>query len=136
MKIDGGCHCGHITYEAEVDPEKVVICNCLDCQQLSGTTFNAVVFSKENAFKVLSGELKIYVKTGGSGNKRQLSFCPECGSSIYSTSAEGGPLYGIRTGSINADQRNKLVPKKRIFARSEQPWVDDIASIPKVQDAS
>ncbi len=25
MKIDGRCHCGHITYEAEVDPDKVVI---------------------------------------------------------------------------------------------------------------
>ena len=23
MKIDGGCHCGDITYEAEIDPEKV-----------------------------------------------------------------------------------------------------------------
>ncbi|CCV10081.1 hypothetical protein MESS4_120202 [Mesorhizobium sp. STM 4661] len=26
MKVDGGCHCGAITYEAEVDPEKVSIC--------------------------------------------------------------------------------------------------------------
>lgn len=25
MKIDGGCHCGAITYEAEVDPEKTSI---------------------------------------------------------------------------------------------------------------
>ena len=22
MKIDGGCHCGYITYEAEADPQK------------------------------------------------------------------------------------------------------------------
>jgi len=27
MKIDGGCHCGYITYEAEADPEKVGICH-------------------------------------------------------------------------------------------------------------
>ena len=33
MKIDGGCHCGAITYEAEVDPEKTSICHCTDCQQ-------------------------------------------------------------------------------------------------------
>lgn len=134
MKVDGGCHCGHITYEAEVDPEKVVICNCEDCQRLSGSPFRSVVFSVENGFKLLTGELKFYYKIGGSGNKRQLSFCPDCGSSIYSSSEEGGPLYGIRTGTVN--QRDQLVPKKRIFARSEQAWVDDIASIPKVQDAS
>ena len=26
MKIDGGCHCGAITYRAEIDPETVIVC--------------------------------------------------------------------------------------------------------------
>jgi hypothetical protein len=39
MKIDGRCHCGYITYEAEIDPEKVMICHCADCQTLSGSAF-------------------------------------------------------------------------------------------------
>ena len=28
MKIDGKCHCGNVTYEAEVNPDFVVICHC------------------------------------------------------------------------------------------------------------
>ena len=24
MKIDGRCHCGYITYEAEIDPDKIL----------------------------------------------------------------------------------------------------------------
>ena len=32
MKIDGGCHCGYITYEAEADPANAMICHCTDCQ--------------------------------------------------------------------------------------------------------
>jgi hypothetical protein len=36
MHIDGQCHCGHITFEAEVDPEKTSLCHCTDCQTLSG----------------------------------------------------------------------------------------------------
>jgi hypothetical protein len=28
MKIDGRCHCGYITYEAEVDLANVMICHC------------------------------------------------------------------------------------------------------------
>jgi hypothetical protein len=32
MKIDGSCHCGCITYEAEIDPTKVMICHWTDCQ--------------------------------------------------------------------------------------------------------
>ena len=28
MQIDGQCHCGKITYEAEIDPEAVSVCHC------------------------------------------------------------------------------------------------------------
>jgi len=76
MKIDGCCHCGYITYEAEIDPEKVMICHCTDCQTLSGSAFRTVALTREGTFKLLSGELKIYVKTGENGAKRPQSFCP------------------------------------------------------------
>lgn len=35
MKVDGGCHCGRIAYEAEIDPAGVLVCHCTDCQTLS-----------------------------------------------------------------------------------------------------
>ncbi len=37
MQIDGQCHCGHVAYEAEIDPEQVGICHCTDCQALTGS---------------------------------------------------------------------------------------------------
>jgi hypothetical protein len=55
MKIDGCCHCGYITYEAEIDPEKVMICHCTDCQTLSGSAFRTVALTREGTFKLLSG---------------------------------------------------------------------------------
>ncbi|WP_208021386.1 GFA family protein [Paracoccus versutus] len=39
MKVDGRCHCGHATYQAEIDPGRVSICHCTDCQQLAGSAF-------------------------------------------------------------------------------------------------
>jgi hypothetical protein len=39
MKIDGHCHCGEITFEAEVDSDALNICHCTDCQTLSGSAF-------------------------------------------------------------------------------------------------
>jgi len=39
MKIDGGCHCGFITYEANADPDRTTICHCEDCQTLTGSAF-------------------------------------------------------------------------------------------------
>jgi hypothetical protein len=83
MKVDGACHCKSIRYEAEVDPAKVVICHCTDCQTLSGSAFRTVVPTKEGTFNLLSGEAKVYVKTGASRNKREQTFCPECGAPIY-----------------------------------------------------
>ncbi len=59
MKVDGHCHCGSIVYEAEVDPEQVVICHCTDCQSLSGTAFRTAVPTKPNTFRLLSGAPKL-----------------------------------------------------------------------------
>lgn len=56
MKIDGGCHCGFITYEAQIDPEAVAICHCTDCQTLSGSAFRTVVRAEAGAFRLLTGK--------------------------------------------------------------------------------
>jgi hypothetical protein len=45
MKVTGGCHCGHITYEAEVNPATVRVCHCTDCQRLTGTAFRPNISS-------------------------------------------------------------------------------------------
>ncbi len=131
MKIDGSCHCGHITYEAEINPDTVEVCHCTDCQTLSGSAFRTVVPSLEGAFKLLSGEPRIYTKTAESGAKRAQAFCPECGTHIYSAPAgPGSTFFGIRVGT--ARQRDQLHPKTQYWCRSAQAWVMDMASIKQV----
>jgi hypothetical protein len=129
MKIDGRCHCGFISYEAEIDPEGVMICHCADCQTLTGSPFRTFALSREDGFTLLSGELKTYVKTSDSGARRQQTFCPECGSPIYSTSEGRGPkIYSIRVGTSR--QRHGLVPRGQIWCRSAQPWIASIGTLP------
>ena len=131
MKIDGGCHCGYITYEAEVDPDQTTICHCTDCQTLTGSAFRTVVRAPESAFKILSGEPTVYVKTAESGNKRAQAFCPRCGSPIYATAPGEGPkVYNIRLGTVR--QRNQLAPKRQIWCRSRQPWLGELDALPGV----
>ena len=67
VKIDGRCHCGLITFEAEIDSEKVWLCHCTDCQTLSGSAFRTAAPTRKGAFTLLSGEVKTYVKIGSSG---------------------------------------------------------------------
>ncbi len=135
MKVDGRCHCGYITFEAEIDPAKVSVCHCTDCQTLSGSPFRSTAFSAPNGFKLRSGQVKIYVKTASSGAKRQQAFCPECGTPIYATSVPPGPAYGIRTGCIDLEQRKKLKPGVQVWTRSAMDWVDHIGDIKKVEQA-
>lgn len=132
MKIDGRCHCGFVTYEADIDPDKILVCHCTDCQTLSGSPFRAVTYTREDAFKLLTGELKTYVKTSESGNKRPQTFCPVCGTPIYATADGAGPkVYSIRVGSIR--QREQLVPNAQVWARSAQPWVTNIGAMRKFE---
>ena len=56
MKIDGGCHCGFIAYEAEADPEKTAICHCTDCQKLSGSAFRTVIPVADKDFRMTGGQ--------------------------------------------------------------------------------
>ena len=132
MKIDGGCNCGHISYETEIDTDRIVVCHCTDCQTLFGAPFRTIAFSAVDGFKLLSGELKIYVKTAESGNKRRQSFCPECGTPIYAAAVEDGPKnYGIRVGSIR--QRAELIPKLQVWARSARHWLPGLEDIDKME---
>jgi len=123
MQLTGGCHCGKITYEAEIDPEAVRICHCTDCQKLSGTAFRVNVQVKKENFH-LQGVLKIYIKTAESGNKRAQAFCPDCGSGIYATTPDNPQLFGIRLGT--ADQFAQLRPKGQIWCRSAMPWLGSL----------
>lgn len=131
MNVDGQCHCGAIKFTAEIDPERIVICHCTDCQALSGTAFRTVVFTLEDALKFSTTEPKVYVKTAQSGNKRVQGFCGDCGSAIYATTVGDGPkVYGLRIGALS--QRAMLKPNKQIWRGSALDWVDDIKSLPSV----
>jgi hypothetical protein len=120
MKIDGGCHCGRISYEAEIDPADVTICHCTDCQMLSGSAFRTVVPAKREGFRV-TGEPKVYVKIAESGNRRVQAFCPECGTPIFATAVTDPQIYSIRLGT--AHQRAELQPRQQLWARSALGWV-------------
>ncbi len=126
MRIDGSCHCGKISFEAEADPGKAGICHCNDCQTLSGSAFTTFLPVPKEAFR-LRGEPKIYVKTAESGNRRAQAFCPDCGSRLYATSETDPQVFNIRLGTVR--QRAQLAPKSQLWCRSAMPWVTELEAI-------
>lgn len=127
MKIDGECLCGHLAYEAVIDPQKVVICHCTDCQINSASAYRYGALVQAADFRLTRGELKHFDKTAGSGNRRRLSFCPDCGTSIYGTSVEAPVVFSLRLGTCR--QRDQITPVMQIWKRSAQTWVEDLGKI-------
>lgn len=128
MKVDGACHCGYLTFEAEIDPADVIVCHCTDCQVLSSSAFRIVVPAKPGSFHFLTGEPTIYVKTAESGNRRNQAFCPKCGTAIYSAPADGNSQYfGLRVGALR--QRAELEPRTQYWRRSRLPWLAHVTEL-------
>jgi len=125
MKIDGRCHCGYVTFEAEADPETTTLCNCTDCQTMSGAPFRAIIVTRPGTFLLLTGKPTEYRKIADSGNIRLQGFCPDCGTALYSRSIDDARnIYNVRVGVLQ--QRNELVPRRQVFVRSQLEWVNDL----------
>ena len=126
MHIDGACHCGLITFTAEIDPARVMVCHCSDCQVLSGAPFRLSVAAPIQTF-VLHGQPKSYVKVAESGNRRAQLFCPECATPLFAMAPENATFVIIRLGCVK--QRAQLIPAVQLWQRSSLPWLPELQHI-------
>jgi hypothetical protein len=126
MNIDGACHCGSITFTAEIDPKGVTICHCADCQILSGAPFRTVVTAPIEQFK-LSGEPKRYTVVQG-GKQMAQAFCPECGTPLFAAAPESPTFVVLRLGCVT--QRAQLRPSAQIWANLALPWISELSLLP------
>ena len=126
MKSNGQCHCGAIAYEVEIDLDHIGICHCTDCQIMSGSAFRVLAYVPEQNFRLLRGQPKTYAKVAESGRRRQLLFCGDCGTSLYSVAEEDGPkTLAMRVGPLS--DRARLVPSIQYWHRSILPWLGELA---------
>lgn len=133
MDIQGACHCGRIAYEARIDPKRVVLCHCADCQTFSSAPYRASVPVRPENFR-LSGAPKTYVKTAASGNAVVQAFCDGCGTALFSHRRDD-PLYlNLRLGAVK--QRAELPPQRQGFCGSALAWAFDITTVPRVPESS
>lgn len=131
MRVNGSCHCGQVTYDAEIDPRMVGLCNCTDCQMLTGSAFRVSVPAPADSFRLLTGSPRAYVKVADSGARRRHSFCPNCGTPVCaSADADRPPTYSLRVGCLA--QKAQLPPQRRIWCRSALPWAQNVSAIPGI----
>lgn len=95
----GSCLCGGIRYQFDGGVTRIGLCHCSMCRKASGTAYAANAPVPRTAFQLLQGAelLKAYASSPG----KQRWFCANCGSPIYSESANYPDLVRIRLGSLD-----------------------------------
>jgi hypothetical protein len=131
MAITGGCLCGKVRYEITVDaPSGVRVCWCRVCQYLSagGGTVNAIF--RKGAMTV-AGETAIYTSVADSGAVMHRTFCPACGTPLFSEAEPTPHRIVVRVGTLDDPELGK--PGGVIWARSAPTWACFDPDLPRTE---
>lgn len=119
QKISGGCACGAIHYECNIDPVMMLNCHCRKCQQTTGSAYAAIVVVPKTALQI-RGEPRYYKIVGDAGKAVERGFCPTCGSQLTAKFERLPDVLGLQAGSL--DDPSIYHPMMDVFTSSAQPW--------------
>ncbi len=96
---NGGCHCGAVRFEVEIDlTAPMTECNCSICQK----TGTRLAFVPGPQFKLLSGAEQL---TDYTFNKKHIHhlFCEVCGLRSFARGAtpDGGEMYAVNVRCLD-----------------------------------
>lgn len=83
--ITGGCLCQAVRYRITAEPLATRICWCRVCQYLSSGNGSVNLRFARSAVSV-EGRVREYQSIADSGNRMRRSFCPTCGTPMFSES--------------------------------------------------
>ena len=129
-KITAGCLCGQIRFEADATPIVAGLCCCTDCQQVSGSQFNAAKFvDLKSGFRLLKGSTVTHKIVADSGQAKYHRFCHNCGLRVWAEVPEQG------FASINGfafDNKNHVKPQFNHMSDSAPAWCSIDRSLDEV----
>ena len=117
--ITGGCLCGAVRYEIDAEPIVTRTCWCRLCQYLGagGATVN-VAFPARAAR--IEGVPARYESVADSGSHMVRSFCPACGTPLFSEARERPHLIFVRAGTL--DDPEMAPPSMTIWTSTAPSW--------------
>lgn len=129
-QITGGCICGNIRFRSTMPPIATRYCWCRDCQHFAaGNATVNVIFP--SASVTITGQAKAYESTADSGARMRRSFCPNCGTPLFSQAEPRPHMLIIRAGAL--DDPNVADPSSAIWVSSAPGWAcidPDVEHIP------
>jgi hypothetical protein len=108
----GGCLCRAVRYTVRGEPFHVGRCHCGDCRKRSGSAYTIYGQWPREAFES-TGEYATY-----DGD----SFCPSCGSRLFSVADEAVEL---QLGTLD-EAPFGLRPEAEIWIKRREPWMTPV----------
>ena len=127
-RISGRCACGAITYTTTAEPQFTLICQCRQCQRISGSG-HAAQFAVPVKETTIDGELAFYELTAESGNRVSSGFCRTCGSPMLKKTTKMPELFFFHAGTM--DDPSTFKPQVVVYEGSKQPWDHVDPAIPR-----
>lgn len=118
-RITGGCLCRAIRYASKGPPKFSIVCQCRQCQQLTGTG-QAPQLAVDAAETRFEGPVKYFELRADSGHRVRSGFCGECGSPIVKSTEKLAGVLFLYAGSL--DDPEQFEPQRVVWHRSAQPW--------------
>ena len=104
----GGCHCGRVRYEATVDLDNTMKCNCSICSKRNWI----LTFAGADHFKLTSGDAALTDYQFGKKNIHHL-FCTTCGTQSFGrgTAKDGSSMYAVNVNCLDDVDVSRLIPR-------------------------
>lgn len=129
MKIEGGCYCKAIRYQAEGDSMFNAQCHCRECQYLAGGSPNVFMAMPADGFRYTRGTPKTFTRSD-IDNPVTREFCAECGTHLTTRSPNLPNGVILKVGTMD-DPGQFPGPQVAIFCADKQTYHSVPAGIPE-----
>jgi hypothetical protein len=117
---EAACSCGQLRLTAEGDPIRISMCHCLACQRRTGSAFGLQARFPADRVRVVGRDAD-YVRTSDGGEKRTFHFCPDCGATVFYTTAGAPDVVAVPIGAF-ADP-SFPPPTVSVYESRRHPWL-------------
>lgn len=121
MKLEGGCFCGAVRYEAEGDAVFKGQCHCRQCQYFAGGGPNIFLAMPASGFKYTKGKPAAHSRADAPVFNASREFCPTCGVQLTTKAVPLPDVVFLKVGTLDkpADFGG---PEMAIFTCDKPPF--------------
>ena len=116
----GGCLCGAVRYQTIGEPFKSGLCHCADCRKVTGSSFLAYADWLPEKFS-FTGDVQTF---------DGRSFCPKCGSRLFSLRADQSEVY---LGTLD-DAPGGIAPAVEGWVRRREHWLPALPGVSQYRE--